>query len=398
MHLRSLTCSVDLQKIEDPAYQAQFSEQLGLLTQKVAQKYSMRTRRINTIPLGTEVLADETALKRKVRALSEFCKSQEIRWFCIAIQLSEAKPTEIEQLSDLAVSLVGSYQNCFVNLITPDHGFEKETAMSAARAIKAISALSPNGIDNFRFGVSCNVAANTPFFPFSFASAPEGFAIAVESTVVLSGSSKTANMKQPTDMATAVANDCLDHFQQIEQYCQSLEAELGWKYFGQDISISPFPDENISVLDLADQFGLSSFGAGGTLFTTSVLTGLLKSILADGSLRAVGFNGVMYSLLEDKRLCQLHDNRSFDIQSLLHFSSVCGCGVDMVPLPGDVSEQELSAIIMDTWAMATRLGKPLGVRVLPIPGAKIGDLTDLELDFLTNTKIADSLGYGLGSN
>ena len=57
------------------------------------------------------------------------------------------------------------------------------------------------------------------------------------------------------------------------------------------------------------------------------------------------------------------------VSDLLLWSSVCGTGLDTVPLPGDVTVEALSAILLDVAALALRLGKPLSARLMPaIPG------------------------------
>ena len=100
----------------------------------------------------------------------------------------------------------------------------------------------------------------------------------------------------------------------------------------------------------------------------------------------MGFNGVMYSLLEDTRLGINNNAKEFSIDSLLAYSTVCGCGVDMVPVPGDIFEEELAAIMMDVAGVSAVLRKPLGVRILPIPGKHAYEFTEFAYDFLHNTE------------
>ena len=99
------------------------------------------------------------------------------------------------------------------------------------------------------------------------------------------------------------------------------------------------------------------------------------------------FNGIMYSLLEDKIMCEAHNKENFSLDSIILYSTVCGCGLDMVPLPSNVKEEEIASMILDVATTSIKLNKPLGVRVLPIPTKFSKDMTNLNLDFLTNTKI-----------
>ena len=127
--------------------------------------------------------------------------------------------------------------------------------------------------------------------------------------------------------------------------------------------------------------------SNGSLFITSYLTDIIKTSLAKSGVRYVGFNGVMYSLLEDDYLALRNKQKNFTLDSLMLYSAVCGCGIDMVPVPGDILDEEVSAIIFDIAALAATLNKPLGVRILPVIGKSSNELTNFNYDFLVDTRI-----------
>ncbi|MDB0010615.1 DUF711 family protein, partial [Gammaproteobacteria bacterium] len=101
------------------------------------------------------------------------------------------------------------------------------------------------------------------------------------------------------------------------------------------------------------------------------------------------FNGVMYSVLEDDYLALAVKNKKLSIDSLLLYSTVCGCGIDMVPVPGNIFLEEISSLILDTAALSIALKKPLGTRILPIPGKNANELTDFNYDFLVDTRVME---------
>jgi len=72
---------------------------------------------------------------------------------------------------------------------------------------------------------------------------------------------------------------------------------------------------------------------------------------------------------------------------MLAYSSVCGTGLDIISLPGDVSEQQLEKMIGDMATLAVKLHKPLSARLLPEAGKKAGDRTDFDNPFLVNTTL-----------
>ena len=99
----------------------------------------------------------------------------------------------------------------------------------------------------------------------------------------------------------------------------------------------------------------------------------------------------MYSLLEDMELCRINNERGVALKDLIALSTMCGCGLDMVPLPGDITKAELRSIIFDIYAISTRLNKPLGLRILPIPETSRNQIAytkmNSDADFVSNTKI-----------
>jgi uncharacterized protein (UPF0210 family) len=162
----------------------------------------------------------------------------------------------------------------------------------------------------------------------------------------------------------------------------------GVSYNGIDCSLAPFPDnDNGSIVNLIEKLGLDGFGGPGTLFLTSYLTNTIKSLIIKSKIKSIGFNGVMFSLLEDNLLSQKNNTRQFSIDSLMAYSTVCGCGLDMIPIPGDVFDDEIASIMLDIASISCVLNKPLGVRLLPIPLKKENEYTDFNHDFLYNTRV-----------
>ena len=166
-----------------------------------------------------------------------------------------------------------------------------------------------------------------------------------------------------------------------------LEKQTGFKYYGLDASLAPFPNGSSSVGKLLELLGIEVVGSNGTLLITSYLTNIIKSSIKKSKVKSVGFNGVMYSVLEDDFLAASAKAKNISLDSLALYSSVCGCGLDMIPLPGDVFDEEIASIILDIASLAISLNKPLGVRLLPIRGKRVNEMTEFNYDFLVDTRI-----------
>ena len=97
----------------------------------------------------------------------------------------------------------------------------------------------------------------------------------------------------------------------------------------------------------------------------------------------------MLPVLEDSILSKRAADGKLDLKDMLLYSSVCGTGLDTVPLPGDATPEQISAILFDLGALSLRLDKPLTARLMPIPGKKAGDPTSFDFPFFANSKVLD---------
>jgi uncharacterized protein (UPF0210 family) len=75
------------------------------------------------------------------------------------------------------------------------------------------------------------------------------------------------------------------------------------------------------------------------------------------------------------------------MDALLAYSAVCGAGLDTIPLPGDVTVEQMERMMADMAALALKWNKPLSARLQPVAGKKAGEKTDFDDPFLVNAVI-----------
>jgi uncharacterized protein (UPF0210 family) len=104
------------------------------------------------------------------------------------------------------------------------------------------------------------------------------------------------------------------------------------------------------------------FGSWGTLAIVSTITRAIKSL--KDKIKLIGYSGLMLPVMEDLTLAARAAEKQsrYSLRDLLLYSSVCGVGLDTVPVPGDTSVDALVRLYMDIGAMAHRLSKPLTCR------------------------------------
>jgi uncharacterized protein len=95
----------------------------------------------------------------------------------------------------------------------------------------------------------------------------------------------------------------------------------------------------------------------------------------------------MLPIQEDTRLAQRWNEGHISLDALLSYSAVCGTGLDTIPLPGNISVDQLSLIIGDMASLAYKWHKPLSARLLPAAGKAPGELTEFDDPNLVNATI-----------
>ncbi|MDP2995626.1 MAG: DUF711 family protein, partial [Anaerolineales bacterium] len=167
------------------------------------------------------------------------------------------------------------------------------------------------------------------------------------------------------------------------------------KFGGIDYSLASFPEETRSLGAAFERMGVPKVGLHGSLAAAAILT---EAIDRARFLRA-GFSGLMMPVLEDALLAERAAEGRLTVKDLLLYSSVCGTGLDTVPLPGDVTSGQIAALLLDISALALRLDKPLTARLMPIPGKQAGDMTSFDFGFFANSRVmalkAEPLGKAL---
>jgi len=182
------------------------------------------------------------------------------------------------------------------------------------------------------------------------------------------------------------------------------DGDTDLKYIGLDASFNPSLDKDGSVasaIELLNEVS-NEFGGPGTIAAVAAMTTAIQTKLTSdenenenengddttsSQIKLTGYNGLMLPLCEDIRLAQLAINDKLTISQLLNVSSVCGVGIDTVPIAGDTCPKELASLLLDVVGLAQRWNKPLSCRVFPVPNKVAGDMTAFDSPYLVNSKI-----------
>lgn len=344
-------------------------------------EFFVRTKRA-TLPCTSEPLNF-----KNIDYLNSLCLNHDIRWFNIPIN-----PNNNKKIWQFAYNVLKNYEQSFINVLAVQNGkVNYDVLNESLKLIKKTSNISINGKDNFRLGLSVNVKENCPFFPFSVSDGKFGFSIALELTQEINMIIQNNSKLNLNELRANIINTLYPQIKKIEELANEEALKYNIEFKGFDFSLAPIIDDNNngSIITILNYLGVNDFSKSGTLFATAYLTNILKYFASE--FKSVGFSGVMYSLLEDTNLCKINNETGVDIEDLIKLSTMCGCGIDMIPISCDENDNNIKSTFMDVIAISTRLNKPLGIRILPIPRAKKGVLHytnfNEDADFISNTKV-----------
>lgn len=344
-------------------------------------EFFVRTKRA-TLPCISEPLN-----LKNIDYLNSLCLTHDIRWFNIPII-----PSNNKKIWQFAYNVLKNYEQSFINILAVQNGkVNYDVLNESLKLIKKTSNISINGKDNFRLGLSVNIKENCPFFPFSVSDGKFGFSIALELTQEINMIIQNNSKLNLNELRANIINTLYPQIKKIEELANEEALKYNIEFKGFDFSLAPIIDDNNngSIITILNYLGVNDFSKSGTLFATAYLTNILKYFASE--FKSVGFSGVMYSLLEDTNLCKINNETGVDIEDLIKLSTMCGCGIDMIPISCDENDNNIKSTFMDVIAISTRLNKPLGIRILPIPRAKKGVLHytnfNEDADFISNTKV-----------
>lgn len=335
--------------------------------------YFVRTVRISTYPI-------ENSEANDFEQINDFCINHNIRWFSIPVRIKE------DSLVSYSYSLLKKYDRAFVNIEgAKDNIMFFGSIDKYIKLMKKVGKLSLDGNDNFRLGLSINIKDNTPFFPFAQSSGENSFSIGLELTEEINEIISKYNNLNLDEMRKKIIKKIDSQITEIEKYAIQIEEKYHIKFCGFDFSLAPTLQKNGSIISLIQKIGVKDFSGSGIMFATAYLTNILKSF--GNKHRHVGFSGVMYSLLEDNKLCEINNNQGVHLEDIIKLSTMCGCGIDMVPIYENTNNDIIKSYILDICAISCRLNKPLGIRFLSLNQKLKMTNFSKDSDFIANTKI-----------
>jgi uncharacterized protein (UPF0210 family) len=238
--------------------------------------------------------------------------------------------------------------------------------------VHANARLRSDGFANLRFAALSQVPPGIPFLPAAYHDGgPARIAVAAQcADLALSAFRGVTQLSQARSRFIA---ELKAHAARIEAALLPALGKIRWA--GIDFSPATYPDADCSLAAALEALGVRRLGQHGSTAAAAFSAAAIDA----AEFRRAGFNGLFFPVLEDECLARRAAEGSVGLKDLLLWSTVCGTGLDTIPLAGDISAAEIAAILLDVAALGVRLGKPLTARLMPIPHRKAG--AELQFDF-----------------
>jgi uncharacterized protein len=379
--VRAITAFV---RLDAKNYRHQLGDALTVLHKAEAEfqsaGYEVETIRFTTQPLAdlTSGLSEDQALAFLAQ-LDQFAEKEKIRGNIGPAMLHDTDDPATMHLLERALSTVPHLDASAV--IADDDGIHWKTIARTSELVQYVAAHSPHAQGTFNFTATAMLKPYGPFFPGSWHNGPGGqFSIGFEGANVV----RDVFIKDKGNADAAIADltaALTIHAKVADTIGNKIAATTGWTYMGVDPTPAPMGD--VSIGTAIEAFTGARFGSSGTLTASRIITTAVKAV----PVKQIGYSGLMVPVMEDKHLAQRWAESAYNIDDLLAYSSVCGTGLDTIPLPGDVTLDQMNRIFSDVASLAVKWNKPLSARLQPIPGKKPGDRTDFDDPSLFNTTI-----------
>jgi len=268
-----------------------------------------------------------------------------------------------------------------VHVASKENGLNLSALRSSAKIIKELS--QPNPFKNLNFCVSINVSPDTPFFPAAYHISEEpSFGLALEmADEVIKIFESINSFEEANKYLGARFNEIYDILVNI---CEEVATKNGIEFNGIDFSPAPYPTKEKSIGTAFEKLNFEYFGAPGSLIGVAMIKNAIPK-----RKKVIGFSGFMPSVLEDFTIANSLSEKKFNLDTLLLYATICGTGLDCVPLPGDTTERELFYILLDLCTISLRLNKPLTARLMPIPDRNAGDIVDFDFEYFASSKVME---------
>ena len=268
-----------------------------------------------------------------------------------------------------------------VNVATTKAGINMDAIQMMGSTIKRAAYLTRdnNSMACAKLVVFANVPEDNPFMAGAFHGVGEPDSVinvGVSGPGVVAAAIRRAGDCNLSELADIIKKTAFK-ITRVGQLVASEAAErLGTPFGIIDLSLAPTPAVGDSVAHILEEMGLESCGAHGTTACLAMLNDAVKKGGVMASSHVGGLSGAFIPVSEDAGMIAAVERGALSLEKLEAMTAVCSVGLDMIAIPGDVSEEVICGIIADEISIGVVNTKTTAVRVIPAYGKTVGDSVD----------------------
>ena len=268
-----------------------------------------------------------------------------------------------------------------VNVATTKAGINMDAVAQMGRVIKKAAGLTAasGGMACAKLVVFANAVEDNPFMAGAFHGIGEPecvINVGVSGPGVVANALKELRGRPFDEVAEAIKKTAFRITRMGQLVAQEASARLNIPFGIVDLSLAPTPSVGDSVADILEELGLSNVGAHGSTAALAMLNDAVKKGGIMASSHVGGLSGAFIPVSEDAGMIEAASRGFLTIEKLEAMTCVCSVGLDMIAVPGTTSAETISAIIADESAIGVINNKTTAVRIIPVPGKKVGDCVD----------------------
>ena len=263
-----------------------------------------------------------------------------------------------------------------VNIGSTKAGINMDAVKLVGEIIKETAEITPEGFGCAKVVIFCNAVEDNPFMAGAFHGSGEADAVinvGVSGPGVVKAALENHEAESLTEIAEIVKKTAFKITRVGELIGQKASQMLGIPFGILDLSLAPTPAVGDSVARILEEMGLSVTGTHGTTAALALLNDAVKKGGMMASSAVGGLSGAFIPVSEDEGMIEAATNGVLTLDKLEAMTAVCSVGLDMIAVPGDTSATTISGIIADEAAIGMINTKTTAVRIIPVPGGKVGE-------------------------
>ena len=268
-----------------------------------------------------------------------------------------------------------------VNLGSTKTGINMDCVREMGEVVKRTAELTRDqqALGCAKLVIFCNAPGDNPFMAGAFHGVSEAdkvVSVGVSGPGVVKHALEDLKGADFTEIAETIKRTAFKITRVGQLVAREASKRLGVPFGIIDLSLAPTPAVGDSVARIIEEMGIESCGAPGTTAALALLNDAVKKGGLMASSHVGGLSGAFIPVSEDEGMIHAVSEGSLSIEKLEAMTCVCSVGLDMIAIEGDTSAATISGIIADEAAIGMINNKTTAVRVIPVPGKKVGDMVE----------------------